>query len=432
TMTQIHARGLEAARRLRLLLSAAVVSGGVKAVVELAAVVPRLSVPGAVTFAGAGRVGFANLGFAFDPSLLMLGFGAIIGWRAGVSLLIGAVLAWGILAPIILARGWVAPGAPGAVWYESLVGWLLWPGVMLLAVSALVSLGSFLFGFLRRKRKRGPGVPRLRGGYGYPLAITASALMVTVAAVAIFGLSPADAVIAVAVSFVLAAVAARVTGETGITPIGALGKITQLTYAGLTPGDVTANLMTANITGGAAGQCADLMDDLKTGYLVGATPNRQMVAQTFGVLTGSLVGTLVYLILVPDPRAMLLTPEWPAPAVVTWKAVAEVLSRGLGAIPTGALPAMAVAGMLGILSGLAERLLPVGIARRLPSAPALGLAFVIPAWTSFSLFLGALGALVLARLVPLWAERRTVTLAAGLVAGESLVGVGFAIASLTR
>jgi uncharacterized oligopeptide transporter (OPT) family protein len=118
--------------------------------------------------------------------------------------------------------------------------------------------------------------------------------------------------------------------------------------------------------------------------------------------------------------------------VVTWKAVAEVLSGGVGAIPPGALPAMAVAAVLGLLSGLAERFLPPDIARRLPSAPALGLAFVIPAWTSFSLFLGALGALVLARLVPLWAERRTVTLAAGLVAGESLVGVGFAVASLMR
>jgi uncharacterized oligopeptide transporter (OPT) family protein len=431
TITQIHARGTEAAQRLRLLISAAVVSGGVKAVVELAAAVPRLALPGAVAVTGAGRVGFANLGFAFDPSLLMLGFGAIIGWRAGLSLLIGAVLAWGIVAPAILAQGWVVPGAPDAVWFGPLVGCLLWPGVMPLAVSALVSLASFLFGLVRRRKTPARNL-RLRAGYGYPLAIAVAAVMVTIAAVAIFGLSPADALIAVAVSFVLAAVAARVTGETGITPIGALGKITQLTYAGLTPGDVTANLMTANITGGAAGQCADLMDDLKTGHLIGATVNRQIVAQTFGVLTGSLVGTLVYLVLVPDPRAMLLTPEWPAPAVVTWKAVAEVLARGIGAIPPGALPAMAVAAVLGLLSGLAERLLPLAIARRLPSAPALGLAFVIPAWTSISLFLGALGALVLARLVPLWAERRTVTLAAGLVAGESLVGVGFAVASLMR
>src|SRR5690606_19512961 len=119
---------------------------------------------------------------------------------------------------------------------------------------------------------------------------------------------------------------------------------------------------------------------------IGASPGRQIVAQTFGVLTGSLVGAFVYLLLIPDPRAMLITPEWPAPAVATWKAVAEVLAQGLGAIPEGAPPAMAVAAVLGLASGIAERVLPVSIARRLPSAPAVGLAFVIPAWTSFALF----------------------------------------------
>ena len=152
-------------------------------------------------------------------------------------------------------------------------------------------------------------------------------------------------------SFVLAAVAARVSGETGITPIGALGKITQLSFAVLTPGNVAANLMTANVTGGAAGQCADLMHDLKTGHIIGARPERQIVAQLFGVLTGSLVGTIVYLLLIPDPKAMLLTPEWPAPAVATWKAVAEVLAHGLGAIPPGAVAAMAVAAVLGVVLG---------------------------------------------------------------------------------
>ena len=46
----------------------------------------------------------------------------------------------------------------------------------------------------------------------------------------------------------------------------------------------------------------------------------------FGVLVGSLVGSLVYLVLIPNPHEMLITPEWPAPAVATWKAVAEVLA----------------------------------------------------------------------------------------------------------
>ena len=228
----------------------------------------------------------------------------------------------------------------------------------------------------------------------------------------------------------LAVVAGRVSGETGITPIGAMGKITQLVYGVVTPGNVTGNLMSANITGGAAGQCADMLHDLRTGQIIGATPAFQVVAQFFGVLAGSLVGSFTYLILIPDPSGQLITPEWPAPAVATWKAVAEVLAHGVGSIPTGAATAMAIAAALGLALALAEKGLQPAIARFVPSAPALGLAFVIPAWNSLSLFLGALAAALIARLAPRWAEERLVVLAAGFVAGESLVGVGAALRHL--
>ncbi len=431
TMTRIHAQSPGTSARLRVLVAAAALSAAVKGVSEFAAAVPRPALPLVFPSFGAlrGGVPASSLGFSFEPSLLMIGFGAIIGLRAGLSLLLGAIVAWGLLAPVVLGLGWAEAGAPGTVWFEPLVAWLLWPGVTLLVVSALVSLALLLWGMASRA-----GTFR-RGALGrldarYPLATAAAAALVTAAGVAVFGLSPWDALLAVALSYVLAIVAARVTGETGITPIGALGKITQLTFAVVTPGSLTANLMTANITGGAAGQCADLLQDLKTGHLIGATPRHQIVAQTFGVLAGSLVGTLVYLVLIPDPRAMLLTPEWPAPAVATWKAVAEVLSAGLHALPEGAAPAMAIAAALGLASGIAERRLRPEIVARLPSAPALGLAFVIPASISFALFLGALGAAVLARLAPGWARRHTIALAAGLVAGESLMGVAAAFLGL--
>jgi uncharacterized oligopeptide transporter (OPT) family protein len=435
TLTRIHARGAEAAARLRLLLVGAVLSGAAKFAVELGLGAARFAPPVTLRTGGAGAASFHNLGLAFDPSLLMIGFGAIVGLRAGVSMLLGAALAWGAIAPELLARGWAEPGAPGAVWFGPLIAWLLWPGATLLVVSALVSLGVSL---VRRRRGRRDGAKDEVGDGGGPsravflAALAAASALAVSASVLLFGLGVGEAVLAVALSFVLAAVAARVTGETGITPVGALGKITQLTFGAVSPGQVASNLMAANITGGAAGQCADLMDDLKCGRIVGATARHQMVAQVFGVATGSLVGSAVYLALIPDPRAMLITPEWPAPAVATWKAVAEVLSQGFHAIPEGAVPAMGIAAALGILLGLGERLLPSRWARLLPSAPAVGLAFVIPAWNAVSLFIGAALAALAARLAPERAERSTVPLAAGLVAGESLVGVGFALAGLLR
>ncbi|MEJ2374760.1 MAG: OPT/YSL family transporter [Pseudolabrys sp.] len=401
----------------------------VKLIVDLGAVGPRFALPFSVPMwaslraAAPAGVSFANLGIAFDPSLLMLGFGAIIGLRAGVSLLIGALAGWLVLSPIAVANGWAEPGAANAAWFGPLVTWLLWPGVTLLVVSSLTSFTLTAAASLRRGGAGGSPLAHRRIDPRFAAALVLVAAGLTIACDAFFNISPVLALLAVALSFLLAVVACRVTGETGITPIGALGKITQLTFGFLAPGHMAANLMTANVTGGAAGQSADLMTDLRTGLEVGATPRLQIIAQSFGILVGSVVGTFVYLFLVPDPASMLITPRWPAPAVATWKAVAEGLAHGLSSLPSSAVMAIAIAAPIGFALALAEHVLPPRYARLLPSASALGLAFVIPAWNSTSLFLGALIATLFAGLWARQAGRYTLPVAAGLVAGESLMGI---------
>ena len=188
--------------------------------------------------------------------------------------------------------------------------------------------------------------------------------------------------------------------------------------------------MTANVAGGAAGQTADLLNDFKCGMHVGASPARQVVAQCFGIATGSVVGSLVYLALIPDPQSMLLTTQWPAPAVATWKAVAEVLVTGLDSVPGAALWAALLAAVMGCALGVLDAVLPRRMLRLVPSASALGLAFVIPASTSLGLFYGALLAFLLSRLFPRWSATYLVAAAAGLVAGESLMGVCLAALSM--
>ncbi|MFP3921961.1 MAG: OPT/YSL family transporter, partial [Dichotomicrobium sp.] len=103
-MQEIHAGGREAAARLRALAYAGAVAAGLKAVNDFIAAIPKLAPPLNVPFvrvaegarSGEG-VSFLNLGIALDPSLLMVGFGAIAGLRIGISALIGAVIAWGML-----------------------------------------------------------------------------------------------------------------------------------------------------------------------------------------------------------------------------------------------------------------------------------------------------------------------------------------------
>lgn len=440
TMQELHASGREAGERLRLLAGAAASSAALKIATTVYSI-SQIGLPfkisvGASTSSAASSSAPAhatalNLGFALDPSLLMVGFGAISGLRIGVSALIGAVIGWGVLAPMALRNGWVeldASEAAIAVWYGPLVEWLLWPGATLMVTAAFTSFAISMVRLAIKRKENSPEDPLIAAGGSIPARLLIVpfliALVMAVAAQsAIFGIGLFEGVLAVFLSYALAVVAARVTGETGITPIGALGKITQFTFAAVSPGNMTANLMTANVTGGSAGQCADLMHDLRTGQMVGATPGFQVIAQVFGVLTGSLVAALAYIALIPNPVGQLLTAEWPAPAVATWKAVAEVLSEGVAGLPEAAVPAVAIAALVGIVLALVERLAPVSVQAWTPSASAIGLAFVIPAWNSISLFAGALLGAVVLRLAPEWAKRQLVVIAAGLIVGESLAGI---------
>jgi uncharacterized oligopeptide transporter (OPT) family protein len=169
---------------------------------------------------------------------------------------------------------------------------------------------------------------------------------------------------------------------------------------------------------------------LRTGQIIGATPAFQVIAQTFGVLIGGFVAAATYLMLIPDPQAQLITPEWPAPAVATWKAVAETLAVGTDAIPPGALPAIIIATVTGTALAIAEKFAPERWRHLVPSASAIGLGFVIPAWNAISLFLGAILAAIFTAAAPGTAARLIVVIAAGLIVGESLAGVASALATL--
>lgn len=324
---------------------------------------------------------------------------------------------------------------PATPSFGDVVEWLLWPGVTLMVVSSLVSFSFSWPAILRSLRPRRGGAAADAAvedretvpGIWLAAGIVAAGILATACQYWLFGIPIWIGALAVLLTFALALVAARVTGETNTTPVGAMGKVTQLVFGVISPGNATANLMTANVTGGAASQCGDLMHDLKCGAMIGASPRKQAVAQACGALVGSLAGSFFYLTLIPDPREMLMTERWPAPAVATWKAVAELFNIGLAALPNGALTAMLIAGALGVLLPILDKLLPKKVAVFVPSPAAVGLAFVVNGHNCVSMFIGGCIALLTGRLFKSWTTRFLVAICAGLVAGESLTAVGISI-----
>jgi OPT family oligopeptide transporter len=313
--------------------------------------------------------------------------------------------------------------------------WLLWPGVTLMVVASLASLcfswRSIFAIFSGRGR---PGQEELAEPaesraprHWFLLGLGGVLVLSVVLQVRLFGIVWWAAIVAVLLAFGLAVVAARVTGETGISSVGAMGKVSQLVFGFLVPKNPVPNLMAANVAGGAASQCADLLDDLKCGHLLGASPRSQTFAQICGALAGALVGSAAYLLLIPEPGKMLLTNEWPAPAAAVWKAVAELLKDGFAALPPGTTTGMALAAVAAVLLTVLERVAPGKFRPFILSPVSIGLAFVIPAHFSLSIFAGGFLVLVLGLWLKDWSKRYVVAICVGLIAGESLTGIGLAI-----
>lgn len=161
--------------------------------------------------------------------------------------------------------------------------------------------------------------------------------------------------IAVVISFFLALVVCRITGEANITPTGAMGKVTQLIFGGIAPGHVTANLMAANITSGASSSSADLLVDLKVGYLLGANPRKQFIAQFSGIFLRPLVSVLTFRSMVPDANAL---QAFNAPGTRTWAATAEALGMGFSHLHSIKVLSIIAGGILGLILVLIPRYIP--------------------------------------------------------------------------
>ncbi len=206
-------------------------------------------------------------------------------------------------------------------------------------------------------------------------------------------------------------------GRTNWSPLSGMTLIavTILIFISSGLGDSKAAIVSAIMVGAAAcvamSQATDLMLDLKTGYLVGATPRMQQLGQFLGAWLGPIL--IIVLIFVLHEAYTLGSDKLPAPQ---GQALASMVNGIVGGdVPTQKY--LAGAG-LGALLSIAQPGLGITV----------GLGFYLP----FSIVLTySIGTLL--RVVSDWklgnefAEDIGIPLAAGVIVGEALVGVGFAV-----
>lgn len=374
---------------------------------------------------------------ALKTEVVLIGFGALMSFRTAWSLLLGSILTYGVLAPRLVADG-VVP----EVSYKAIVQWTVWPGAALLVASGITSFAldwrsvarsfSGLAGVFGRKRAvaADPMDEVECPGWWFPAGFLVLGPVVVALMAVLFQIPVWAGLIAVPLAIVMGFVAARVTGDTDVTPTKALGPVTQLIYGVLTPGNLSGNMMSANVTGGIGLHAADLLTTLKTGWLLGASPREQFYAQLVGVTVGAALIVPAFNLLIPDV-SVLGGDDWPAPSCVVWGGVSKAFADGVGALDPLARQGIAVGLALGVALALLEKLAPKKVKPFVPSPSGLGIAMVVPGSNGIAMFLGGAAAEIVRRNWRRVADAFVTPVASGFIAGESLMGVTVAVLNAT-
>jgi putative OPT family oligopeptide transporter len=414
------------------------------------------------------RVGAGATGISGGLSFALIGAGHLVGLSVGLAMFAGVVIGWWVALPILtanapaLAAGGVEAWAGGV--FRTDVRFL---GAGVIGVAAIWTLlkiiGPVLAGIkssIAASSAKRDGAVLEVGERDLSIKIVVAvslAVLIPIAALCwaeIAGgpLQPmAIPLIAGALVFVLviglvvAAVCGYMAGLIGASnsPVSGIGILAvlaaSLMLVGLfgrgTPPETTQALVAyalivTGIVFGVATISNDNLQDLKTGQLVGATPWKQQVALIFGVIFGSLVVPPVLELLATTMGFQGAPGAGPNALAAPQAALISALAKGVlggdlnwGMIGIGALIGAGVIVVDEILGRMGKlRLPPLGV----------GLGVYLPMAVTLPVVIGA----VIGALYDRWADRTAdpeyarrmgVLTATGMIVGESLWGVGFAI-----
>jgi uncharacterized oligopeptide transporter (OPT) family protein len=382
-----------------------------------------------------------------ELDIAMFGAGGLMGIRTGVSLMIGAVLNYCILAPWMIQYGDIYGLAGGddltSYGFRNITIWALWGGVAMMTTASLFSflskpkmIFSAFSGLFKKKAEESDVAERMKR-IELPMSIFVIGIPIIGAitvylAWAFFDVKPWLGIIAIPLVGLFTLIGVNSTALTSITPTGALGKLTQLTYGALDPGNIKTNLMTAGITGEVASNSSNLLMDIKPGYMLGAKPRHQAVGHCLGIIAGAAAAVPIFYTLFLHGKAggvpsELISADYPMPAITIWKAVAEILTEGLDKLPASAIYAVIFGGAVGILMEVVK-LATKG--RFTISAVGIGLAFVIPFTTCLAMSFGAFVFWFFGKLAPREDQglNRVIVqnqepICAGIIAGAALMGM---------
>lgn len=352
-------------------------------------------IPSILTVFG-GSTLFPSLSVWVSP--MALGIGAIIGPVLALMWFLGSVLGYFVLTPVGLASGFFSSMAEADSFRSSLgIGLMIGTGLGV-AVKAIIML-------IRRGRSKNSNIRRLL----LPAAVFSAFAIIVLALFT--EITILEGILLIIGVYLTTYLSGMLTGQTGVNPMEIFAILVLLAASAIFSPTIGAAFSIAGVTAVACGLTGDVMNDLRSGSLIGTRPRYQIIAEGIGGVIGAIVAAVAL----------------------------EVLAASMGGFGTEALPApqaAAVAAMAGGLDSPAAFAIGTIIGMilfltGLPSAT-LGLGVYLPTYISSAM---ALGAVIMAIAGKLGrnkekSQENAALISSGLLGGEGITGVIIAIVSM--
>ncbi|KAM5544621.1 hypothetical protein V8D89_001519 [Ganoderma adspersum] len=378
--------------------------------------------------------------WTFTPSLSYIGQGIIMGFPTTLSMNLGMLVGWGVLSPLSKYSGW-APGPVGDMTVGAR-GWILWVSLAIMCSDSVVSLIPVVVELFQEKIWR-----TFRGHNGDDMApetkeietedrlvpmswvvwgLAGSVVLGTVLVWLVFGdegIKPWATLIGFVMGGLLSVLGVRALGETDLNPVSGLGKISQLFFAWIQPGNIVANIIAGGVAEAGAQQAGDLMQDLKTGHLIRASPRAQFYGQLIGSCLSIVVTTTAYTLY---QRAYEIPgPSFPAPTAFVWLGLARLLRDGELPEKSGVFMLL-FAALFGLVAAAKTNAVRAGWphARWIPSGVAFAIGFLnTPSFSLARLIGGVVEHVYYTRVGRENGGIRLIIIASGFVLGEGVVSI---------
>ena len=379
-------------------------------------------------------------------------FGAgLLSGKGGLPFALGGILAWWVIAPIAVNLGWVPtpemlPAAQADGWIAGeLYSQMLRPlGIGMLiggALAGVIAAFPAITGAMRSLQaaakiaaEQGASADEISPKVVYGGAIAAFLLLFLSAASSGELTWETALLVAVVGSLWLALagiIVAQATGHTDISPLSGLALIAVTLMFVLTNGNITASVLIGMTVCIAINQCADMMSDLKTGHLVGSIPREQQIAQLLMCWIGPIVAIGVLFLLWTGPGDG--TPGFGPDSTACMAGAADCLSAPQAGALQGMIEALSSGDSAvdkfgaGAVLGGALSIFPIG-----GLAVLVGLAMYLPFSITLAYGVGCVTAMGLERRFGAqWIGKVMVPAAAGLIIGEALTQLTFAVGRAT-